>query len=72
MRIKERYPLLTECCGNPPKGNGDVDTADLAWCPYCKDHTRYGYFDSDGNFFETQLEAMNSDLENERQLLTIK
>lgn len=69
MKPKERYPLLTECCGNPPKGNGDNDTADFAWCPYCKDHTRYGYFDDYGNFFETKEKAIDSDIANERDLI---
>jgi hypothetical protein len=61
------YEYLSECCGAHPKGNSD----DMGICTECKDHCDYGYFDSDGNFFATEQEAIYNDLLNERDKLRI-
>jgi len=70
MKPKEReYDYLSDCCGAPPRGNGDIDSSDMGFCPECREHCEYGYFDSDGNMFSTEEDAINSDLANEQDLL---
>jgi hypothetical protein len=63
----ENYPFVSECCGASPRSNGDCDTSDYGLCSECNDHCAYGYFDSDGNFFETEDAAVESDLINDRE-----
>jgi len=67
----EKYPYVSECCGASPRSNGDSDTSDYGLCSECNDHCTYGYFDSDGNFFETEEEAIEKDLINENEKLKL-
>ena len=32
---------VSDCCGVPPRGNGDSDTSDIGICPECGDHCEY-------------------------------
>ena len=32
---------VSDCCGVPPRGNGDCDTSDIGICPECGDHCEY-------------------------------
>lgn len=31
----------SDCCGAPPKGNGDCDTEDFGICSDCREHCEY-------------------------------
>jgi len=33
--------FVSDCCGVPPRGNGDCDTSDIGICPECGDHCEY-------------------------------
>jgi len=33
--------IVSECCGAAPRGNGDMDTADIGICPDCKEPCDY-------------------------------
>lgn len=33
--------LVSNCCGVPPKGNGDSDSSDIGICPECGSHCDY-------------------------------
>lgn len=32
---------VSDCCGAPPRSNGDCDTSDYGICPDCGDHCEY-------------------------------
>jgi len=32
---------ISNCCGAPPKGNGDSDSSDIGICPECGNHCDY-------------------------------
>lgn len=32
---------VSDCCGAPPKSNGDSDTEDIGICPECGEHCTY-------------------------------
>jgi hypothetical protein len=33
--------FVSDCCGVPPRGNGDSDTSDIGICSECGDHCEY-------------------------------
>ena len=33
--------MISDCCGAPPKSNGDNDTMDSGICPACGEHCEY-------------------------------
>lgn len=39
--------LLSDCCGVPPKSNGDSDTSDIGICPECGDFCEYHYYEEE-------------------------
>jgi len=49
MKTKHTYmDFVSDCCGVPPKGNGDCDTSDFGICPECGEHCEYvDYSDED-------------------------
>lgn len=39
--MREENLRVSDCCGAPPKGNGDCDTEDIGICSQCGDHCEY-------------------------------
>jgi hypothetical protein len=63
------YPLQSNCCGCPPRSNGDTDTSDICFCPECGEHCEYKYFDQEGNEHDSEEAARQSDIEQENEHL---
>ncbi len=41
MSYLQSMEWVSDCCGCPPKGNGDSDTSDIGICPECGEHCEY-------------------------------
>jgi transcription initiation factor IIE alpha subunit len=37
----QEMDYVSDCCGVPPRGNGDCDTSDIGICPECGEHCEY-------------------------------
>jgi len=53
--------FVSECCAESPYSNGDSDLSDIGICK-CGEHTDYGYFNKNGEFFTDLNDCMISDI----------
>jgi hypothetical protein len=46
------YDYVSDCCGAPPRSNGDCDTMDFGICPECGEHCEYESGETDAEYSE--------------------